>query len=404
MFGNLSLLRIFQVVRWLGNSKRPTLPLTFLLGFYVSLVVKRWWNQYIQLPFPDEEAMLLKAGLTKEVGEEGDNQRIRRTTIRYLMLAYILCLRRISSRIRGQCPDMNTLVGSGLLRADEASLIGEEDQRRIGCHGGSNWWLPIKWSISIVRQAQMDGRFENAPTYTNAIKGIMDFKKSLSNVISYGHVSVPLVYSQVWKLSSLLCKFWSLQVVHLAVYFYFLVALVGRQATFEEGNKENEKTYQAFTPIFLIMEFLFYFGWLNVASTLYNPFGDDDDDFELTGLMDRHIRVCMSIVEDDKDVIPKVQDDPFWQSPENASDGWYPTVLVKQAKINRFSLERFVSYASGGESGVQESDMQTERRDMGMMGSMKRWRRPSTNGLQNHAYEEEPRLQEVPEVIVEKAP
>ena len=171
--------------------------MTFLLGFYVSLVVKRWWDQYIQLPWPDEVAILLKAGLTKEVGEEGRNQRIRRTVVRYLMLAYILCLRRISSRIRGQCPDMNTLVDSGLLRRDEASLIGEEEHSRIGRHGGSNWWLPIKWSITIVRQAQVDGRFENAPSYTITIKGIMDFKKALTCVISYGHVSVPLVYSQV---------------------------------------------------------------------------------------------------------------------------------------------------------------------------------------------------------------
>ena len=27
----------------------PGLPLTFLLGFYVSLVVRRWWEQYCKL-------------------------------------------------------------------------------------------------------------------------------------------------------------------------------------------------------------------------------------------------------------------------------------------------------------------------------------------------------------------
>ena len=186
----------------------------------------------------------------------------------------------------------------------------------------------------------------------------------------------------------------------MAVYFYFLVALVGRQTIFEESSEENKKAYQAFTPIFLIMEFLFYFGWLNVASTLYNPFGDDDDDFELTGLMNRHIRVCMSIVGDDNDVTPKVQDDPLWQSPENASETWHPKILVKPAQSSRFSLQRFVSRASGGEEGLQESDMQTECRDMGMMGSMKRWRHPSTSEQPNCAYEEEPKLQEV---VVEKA-
>ena len=37
------------------------MPLTFLLGFYVSLVVKRWWEQYVKLPWPDEVATFLKA-------------------------------------------------------------------------------------------------------------------------------------------------------------------------------------------------------------------------------------------------------------------------------------------------------------------------------------------------------
>ena len=36
------------------------LPLTFLLGFYVSLVVKRWWEQYCKLPWPDNIAIYLR--------------------------------------------------------------------------------------------------------------------------------------------------------------------------------------------------------------------------------------------------------------------------------------------------------------------------------------------------------
>ena len=55
--------------------------------------------------------------------------------------------------------------------------------------------------------------------------------------------------------------------------------------------------------------------WLNVAAHLYNPFGDDDDDFAVMGLMNRHIKVCMKIVDDDKDDIPDVGDDEFWKPP-----------------------------------------------------------------------------------------
>jgi hypothetical protein len=32
-------------------------------------------------------------------------------------------------------------------------------------------------------------------------------------------------------------------------------------------------------------------GWLRVAETLLNPYGDDDDDFELNWLIDRHLQV-----------------------------------------------------------------------------------------------------------------
>lgn len=46
-----------------------------------------------------------------------------------------------------------------------------------------------------------------------------------------------------------------------------------------------------FYPFFLTMQFAFYFGWLKVAETLINPFGEDDDDFELNRLIDRHTEV-----------------------------------------------------------------------------------------------------------------
>ena len=96
--------------------------------------------------------------------------------------------------------------------------------------------------------------------------------------------------------------------MHLAVHFYFAVNLVGRQ-WLDDGREEID----LYVPVFLVFEFLFYFGWLNVAANLYNPFGDDDDDFDLIALLKRHVKVCMSIVEDDDDDIPNVEDVNFWK-------------------------------------------------------------------------------------------
>ena len=38
-----------------------SLPITFLIGLYVSAVVDRWWAQFMALPWPDQLAMKLVA-------------------------------------------------------------------------------------------------------------------------------------------------------------------------------------------------------------------------------------------------------------------------------------------------------------------------------------------------------
>merc|ERR1719186_132920 len=235
-----------KVVHWFKNSAQ--LPLTFLLGFYVSLVVKRWWEQYVKLPWLDEVATYLKVAITKkkekkekedDETEDNENLKIRRTIVRYCMLSYVLCLRRISSQVMHHYPSVENLVSRGLVREDEADLIGKEDPEDLHRHGGSNWWLPIKWSVDIIRTAQIDGRFITAPSYTALVGKVNDFRKCLSQVASYGHVTIPLVYTQV---------------VHLAVYIHFAVGLVGDQWIM--WRKDGDEEVDLYYPIFLTFKFL----------------------------------------------------------------------------------------------------------------------------------------------------
>ena len=218
-------------------------------------------------------------------------------------------------------------------------------------------WLPIKWSVSIVRDNFIEGRV-NENAYVSIVRGISGYRKSLTDVSTYGHVPVPLVYTQV---------------VHLAVYFYFAVALIGRQSIITHARDD---TYQSYIPMFLIAEFIFYFGWLKVAITLYNPFGDDDNDFDLIALVNRHIRVCMDIVNDEREgQVPSIEDDLFWQPPPDAPKDWKPTFEVRPTQgdpSRSFSIRRLLSRRVPMEE--ETASMQVECRDQGLV---RRSSRPS---------------------------
>jgi len=281
-----------MLARWCGKMYTG-LPLTFLLGFYVALVVKRWWEQYCFLPWPDSIAFFLR-GLVIG-GDEEKNRMVRRTVIRYCLLSYVLCIRRLSVRLRKRFPTMQELIRTGLIRPDEAERVGEESSHEMY---GSNWWMPLKWSTEILSKSMQDGLVKSPPGYNGLLGQIATFRSSLTKVSTYGHIPVPLVYTQV---------------VTLAVYVYFAVSLIGEQWQIRRqvNGKWMGDEIQLYYPIFMTVKFLFFFGWLRVAETLYNPFGEDDDDFELNGLINRHFKVAMNIVDETEDP-PELQKDIFW--------------------------------------------------------------------------------------------
>ena len=166
-----------KLARWCGQVYSG-LPLTFLLGFYVSLVVKRWWEQYCLLPWPDSLAFLLR-GLVTGGEDQEHNRLVRRTVVRYCLLSYVLCIRRLSASLRKRFPTTQEIVRTGLMRRDEAERIGSEASWEIY---ESNWWLPLKWSTELVCQALKDGKINVGPGYNSLLNSIAAFRSSLTQV------------------------------------------------------------------------------------------------------------------------------------------------------------------------------------------------------------------------------
>lgn len=65
---------------------------------------------------------------------------------------------------------------------------------------------------------------------------------------------------------------------------------VENKTTHKEAGS-NISAIDQYFPIFTTLEFFFYMGWLKVAESLINPFGEDDDDFEVNWLIDRDLQV-----------------------------------------------------------------------------------------------------------------
>ena len=69
------------------------------------------------------------------------------------------------------------------------------------------------------------------------------------------------------------------QVVRFSLWSYFLLSLIGSQAN----------PWEPYIPLFLILRFIFFVGWLEVAEAIENPFGNDEDDFHVCQLVSRHL-------------------------------------------------------------------------------------------------------------------
>lgn len=55
--------RLFQKTRDYFAKQSDSIPMSFVLGFYVTLVVRRWWEQYRLLPWPDTLALFVSAAI-----------------------------------------------------------------------------------------------------------------------------------------------------------------------------------------------------------------------------------------------------------------------------------------------------------------------------------------------------
>ncbi|XP_029438878.1 bestrophin-1 [Rhinatrema bivittatum] len=277
----------FEKLALYCNNYAELIPVSFVLGFYVTLVVSRWWGQYESVPWPDRLMCLVSSNVR---GSDEYGCVLRRTLMRYANLSSVLILRSVSTAVFKRFPTVEHLVKAGLMTLDEQKKF----ERLVSPH--NKFWIPCVWFANLAVKARDEGRISDNVILKLILNELNNLRTQCGRLYGYDWISVPLVYTQV---------------VTIAVYSFFLACLIGRQFL-DPVKMYPGHELDLYIPVFTLLQFFFYAGWLKVAEQLINPFGEDDDDFETNWLIDRNLQVSLLAVDEMHQDLPALEKDLYW--------------------------------------------------------------------------------------------
>uniref|UniRef100_A0A3Q2NWZ0 Bestrophin homolog n=1 Tax=Fundulus heteroclitus TaxID=8078 RepID=A0A3Q2NWZ0_FUNHE len=282
--------RLFEKLSIYCDRYAELIPVSFVLGFYVTLVVSRWWGQFENLPWPDRLAALVGGHVR---GTDETARLTRRTLMRYVNLSGVLIYRSVSTAVYKRFPTTEHLM--------QALMTSEELRHLEDLPSPHNkFWVPCTWFVNLALRARTEGRINNDVALTAILTELNSLRAKCMKLYGYDWISLPLVYTQV---------------ATIAVYSFFLACLIGRQFLDPaQGYPGHDVDF--YLPVFTLLQFFFYVGWLKVAEQLINPFGEDDDDFETNWLVDRNLQVSLLSVDEMYDNLPLVERDMYWNDSE----------------------------------------------------------------------------------------
>ncbi|KAH9277770.1 Bestrophin-1 [Echinococcus granulosus] len=398
--------RVFEDVVRFCEGMKGNIPVSFLLGFFVSGVIGRWYKMYMLIPWMNQIAYSTMSYVN--CADKTISRGIRLSLMRYMNLAWILLMRRISDQIADRFKQLDedsnsddegitkyceyrstrckrrtklkhanqhpwsisqfrrsqhsatrtprtpfdggvafsykraSFYHSTLLTDDSPSSPTPREQsidmfnpfegddewsiratlhefnkdRKVRETFGKiitepeirafeaiakyyfkqtrqrylpEYWVPLQWAVRLVQKAGLHGNIPDPRMIGVMFKEIGEFRTQLQTLEVYSSIMMPLVYTQV---------------VIIAVYSYFGCEILASQFL-EVAKVPGEAVVDFFVPIFSIFYFLFLMGWLKVALCVMNPFGDDDEDFETSAILNYNLDVSYRSVLMDESTYPE---------------------------------------------------------------------------------------------------
>ncbi|VDM99245.1 unnamed protein product [Thelazia callipaeda] len=308
------------------DEKLDYIPLNFMLGFFVTSVLSRWINFFVNIGYIDNIALMVAAYVK---GSDEHTRMLRRNIIRYCVLSQALVFRDISMRVRKRFPTIETLVAAGFMMEHEKQKYDAIQYRY------AKYWMPFQWALSLCQEARNQRKISSDILLEKVGEEIKVFRTNLAILCNFDWVPLPIMYPQL---------------IVLAVHTYFLVGAISRQFIISEGAL-NKSKMDIYIPVMTAIQFVFYMGWLKVAEAMLNPFGEDDDDFECNFLIDKNLTVGLTIVDAGyNNKTPALLKDVFWSETEIE-----PLYSAQSARE-----EHWLSGITGSTANVQLMDQKSK--------------------------------------------
>merc|ERR1711892_789139 len=268
---------------WNSEVKVASKDLIFLVGFYVSMIVKRWWDQVYNLPEIDQIAVLM-GGLVVTDGKNNEEAHLFKITVlRYCMLSYCLLMRKISKGMKKEFWSYEAIVDKGLITPKEVKHLDPGGDIEVM---SLKWFAPLSWACEKIKDAKFGSKVLIPMEHKQLLVNLRSFQDHLQRVHTYCKYPIPTVYKQV---------------VLFAVGSFFTLAIIAEQELVYDLEDGEESPNFGF-PIFLLLKFIFIAGWLSVAETIRNPFGEDEEDVNVIKCLDHNIWMASVTIQQQEDV------------------------------------------------------------------------------------------------------
>ena len=265
---------------WREKEIILTRILTFLIGFYVSFIVRNWWQQLKTFPVIDTLCISMGSFISidsrykeKDVQVQINRKRVsvkkfKKDIVRLFLLSWTMCFCRISTRLRRK---FNTPLVFNSMR-----LLTRKEYNKLKTKNVDGWlekWsTPLLWANKMICNVDKETKEDSKEEHLEKLVYIKETKDVGIALFKFKDALQQLSNQYYFKIPGLMH-----QVICTALYFFLCLGVLAGQGTvYHTEDKLSLIGKLVFNfPLYYCMKYILLVGWIKIAKDLQNPFGDD---------------------------------------------------------------------------------------------------------------------------------